>query len=207
MRDGVFRVRLVRDDDPHRPEDDGQTPILQCEFAGYGYGGPPRAIAFNKQAAPYVEHFDRMVGDDTSKPRSERIRAFKGYLRAVHGTKHIETYNWGAGDRPNLMAFDTREWREAMGITDLTVDTAAQSLVDVKAWAEGDVWGVVVEELVRFRKVYLYANGNPTGDTDLASEWAENDTTWGYYGREYAEQAAREALASALRTGPTGPLT
>lgn len=196
MRDGIFRVRLVRDEDAEPPYNDGSTPILRLDRNG------TYVQQFNTQATEQLQNALSALqgyGDDVSR--------FERYVRSWHGTKSFATV---ASDDYLYVAFDTAEWRESVGLTDAhcaaTTDEdwttlAHDSLAEVKAWVEGDVWGVVTEELVRFQKVYLKANGTPTGDTEMASEWAENGTTWGHYGREYAETAAREALASALATG------
>jgi hypothetical protein len=53
-----------------------------------------------------------------------------------------------------------------------------------RAYVEGDVWGYVVE-----RKVDLSMT-----DCDVIESWEEVDSCWGFYGEEWAEQAAVEAL-------------
>lgn len=62
---------------------------------------------------------------------------------------------------------------------------------DVQAWCDGDVWGYIVQEEVTWT-----TTNNKYLPAESRTAWETVDACWGFYGREYAEEAAREALAS-----------
>lgn len=168
-RDG-YRVRLELDDSGERPYDDGATPILTLERMGYGTS----VESFNKQAEPY----ESAVAEVYSRHGLETVERF---AKIFYGATKMDSY-WSEGIRGYYVAFDTAEWRETVGVTpELLKDE--NYLSEVQAWAEGEVYGHIVEKF----------------DAE-ADDWdvVEDGTCWGFYGRDYAEQAAREALTAAL---------
>lgn len=124
------------------------------------------------------------------------FRAVARWLRMVHGaTVVLPLYSVGgdgaiaagtADEMPTAgnydgVTFDTPATRaECFTPTTSTTIVAAALAADVATyaqWAEGDVWG------------YLVARQD-TGE--------EMDSCWGFIGREWAEQAAREAMDTAV---------
>lgn len=200
-RDG-FRVRLQRDTDAEQPYDDGACPILQITCDYYGHG---EAAAFNTQANGFEVAYNRFV--QFKSPR-DGMEIFKRYLRIFHGTKSFGTYHLRHTGEYGYVAFDTKAWLEEIGVTEENpdiepVDRASGSLDEVKAWVEGDAWGWIVEKKVRFYRVYVDEEGIELSDdgyieAETEEDWAEVDSCWGFYGREYAEQAAKEALVDAI---------
>ena len=174
-----WRVRLVSDDDAEQPYDDGATPIL-CLMPG-GYNGYS-VEAFNSQAAPYVDAAQRLLhlGQD----------ALERYLGIFHGAVSVQSYgiNDSRATDNVYIAFDTAAWRESMGITDLDRLKSENYLSEVRAWLEGDTYGYIVERFREYTKLYS------DGSTEEGEEWELVDSCYGYYGREYAEETARQAL-------------
>lgn len=194
---GEFRVRLELDTDAAKPEDAGQCPILQVIVKQYeGYA----ATEFNEQAAGFAYPFDRFITAFGAVSQHKAIRVFERYLRVFRGTKSFATYHLGYSREYGYIAFDTKAWLEEIGVTDENpdiepVDRAEPCLDEIKAWAEGDVWGWIVERKVRWQR--LGSDGEPVFLTEpnTMETWEEVSSCWGFYGRDYAESAAKEALA------------
>jgi hypothetical protein len=174
MPDGTeYRVRLVRDSDPQKPEDDGQWPILRLYYNNrYGW----EAEAFNEQAKPYCEAFNRL------KEGGYPTQTFERYVRIFHGASRILTYGPNQVTDYTYMAFDPAAWREAVGVTVEGIKDELP-LSEVIAWLEGDVWGWVSEY-----------RDNTSGIAD-DDDWEEESSCYGLYGRDYAEEAAQEELS------------
>lgn len=172
---GMFRVRLQLDDSAEQPYDDGATPILQLEAGRSDYVGGHRAEAFNKQAAPYLDAFRAF------ESTGQQLEVFERYLRIFHGAVKVQGWHTGYSREYGYLAFDTAAWRESVGAPDTLADE--DYLAEVRAWAEGDVYGWVVEQ-------------DATHNTEGEEDWQEVESCWGFYGRDYAEQAAKEALTN-----------
>lgn len=181
---GTLRVQLVPDWHAETPDHDGQAPVL-CILDGRGH--------------PAVR---QEVGDDvhdgivTALERWGSGELFERYVRAFHGTSKI-TYFCSYSDRssPTWVALDTAEWREKHGVTpgSLVEEDIAG---DFRHYVDGDVWGYAVEEL---REWACLTEGR---HADRRETWETVDSCSGFYGREYAEQAAREALEEAAGAAP-----
>lgn len=199
-RDG-YRVRLELDTDAGQPESDGAAPTLQIDCDYYGHG---KATAFNPGANGFEDAYNRFV--EFRSPR-EGVRIFERWLRIFHGTTTFAKYHLGHTGEYGYIAFDTAVWRERVGCS---VDALKEEdlLAEVRAWAEGDVWEYIVEKEVFWTKQYHDINGEPVTEKDedlpaldaegeSGSDWFEvqGGSCCGYYGREWAEQAAKEALA------------
>lgn len=178
-RDGM-RVRLEYDDSPEQPYDDGATPILTLERSGYG---GYRVAAFNSQAEPYVS----AVAEVLDRHDMETVERF---VKIFYGAVKLDSW-YSDGLRGYYVAFDTADWREKVGAP---VDRLAAEdyLSEVRAWAEGDVYGYIVER--------RYAEDGYEDEDSW--EAVADGSCWGFYGRQWAEQAAREALETALENNP-----
>jgi hypothetical protein len=185
-----YRVRLELDDTPEQPEDDGAVPVLQLQLYGYY-----RAYAFNSQAEPYLQAFLQFV-DRVRKP----VDVFERYARIFLGAVKVQGYNIGHVSQYGYLAFDTAAWRNDMQVSAEQLQ-AEDYLEEIRAWAEGSVYGWIVEKQRPWTKTYA------DGETEQGSSWEQVESCWGYYGREYAEQAALEALAAEageIVPGPAG---
>lgn len=62
---------------------------------------------------------------------------------------------------------------------------------EYRAWAEGTVYGYVIEEKVTWSPLDPAHDRYPPMDT-----WETVDSCWGFYGYAYAAEEAREAFTS-----------
>ena len=186
-----YRVRLELDDSGDKPYDEGACPILQVGFGGYG---GREVTEFNEQAKGWGDIFTEI-----DRRFEKTLEVFERYLRIFHGTRSFKTDN---SDNYHYVAFDTAEWREHLGLTEEWAakysieveDIAKGSLDEVMAWANGEIYGFIVEKKVEGIKSF---DDEDIDDEDF-TEWREVDSCWGHYGRDWAEQAAKSALDEAI---------
>lgn len=185
-----YRVRLEHDDSGEKPYDEGAVPILSREFRGYG----SRWEAVNDQA----EGLTGLLNALEERFEEEDIERF---IRIFLGAYSVK---WDSSDNCRYLAFDTAEWREKVGITDEWLnresdmkmdpsELASGSLEEVIAWANGEVYGYILERKVTGRKVY---DGEDINDAEPFEEWQEVESCWGFYGRDYAEEEAKSEFKS-----------
>lgn len=183
-----YRVRLEYDDSGEKPYDEGAVPILSREFRGYSY----RFEGVNEQGKAYedavTDAWNRFNHDDDVLAR---------WLRIFYGAYSVI---WDSSENNAYLAFDTAAWREKVGLSDewmnyhlLDRQTLAEgSLSEVMAWANGEVFGWILER----RLVTHTTHKDPvTGETvkELESEdWEVMDSCWGFFGDKYAREAAAE---------------
>jgi hypothetical protein len=182
---GDYRAVIKLDHDAQKPEDYGAVAIIQVDSNGYG---SIRGEAFNEHAEPYVDAFNRL--SDLYYGNGYQYEVFERYMRIFHGTTKVDSYNLGTSREYGYVGFDTAEWREKMGVGP---DFEREDILEeVRAWAEGDVWGVGLEKRVRWS----------TDDEDYEDmdQWEETPDgfVWGYYGHRWAEQEARDLLKAQL---------
>lgn len=174
---GQYRAVIIADEDAAIPDWDGMYPTLQID--NYSVGP-----LLGEGAADFAVILSTFI---SAVP--EPLETFERYLRIFHGTTQFATYNLGKSREYGYVAFDTAKWRESQGIDHPEHIKEEDMLSDVRSWAEGDVWGVRIEKLVTWS-----TEDEEVEDQDL-SDWEELESVWGHYGREYAEQSAREALS------------
>lgn len=181
MPDGTeYRSRLLPEADAEEPYDDGQWPILRTEWRGYQ--GRYVATAFNQAATPYVDRFNELAN------RGHNMEVFERFLRIFHGVTQFHMFGperTRATDY-TYIAFDTRAWREEIG-TDAEHVAKEKPLAEIIAWIEGDTWGIVTE-----------TRWNPDEDKD-EDDWEPLESVWGFYGRKYAEEAAKTELENTVQ--------
>lgn len=193
--DGRFRVKLVLDEWPDEPYDDGQSPLIRIERTSYGI----RAEHIMATGRPLDddEHVEEAIAR-WGTPSSPDWRLVEKYLRAFHGVTKIET--WYSGSYW-YVTYDPARWREHVGAPEGSVDMS-----EWRAYVEGDVWGWVVEKSVTWHT-------DDPGHDDK-DEWEHVDSCGGYYGSngangDYLKSCAREALLDAQiddHGGVFGPL-
>lgn len=177
--DGRFRVRLILDEYPDEPYDDGQSPLLRID----------------RGQADHVMATGRPLDDDArieeaaerwGPPSSGDWPLFEKYLRAYYGVTAIET--WFSGSYW-YVTYDPAAWRDHVGAPAGSVDMS-----EYRAWCEGDVWGWAVERDVTWRR---------DDDPDATMHtWETVDSCFGYYGSDgangdYLKSCALEAFDSA----------
>ena len=192
---GPYRARMTLQEYADAPYDMGSVPILR--------------LSDNSASIVAGEYGDLAALADAWEALCDQggygTELFERYLRIFHGATSIATYDSG---NFIYIAFDTAVWREAMGITDehraatpehKWDEVAHRSLAEIQAWAEGDVWCIVLERRVITCTTTTDEDGNGVGEPVWDREWQEVDDTScaDFYGRDYAESAAKELLTEA----------
>lgn len=172
MQDDSRRVVLIPDAYPEEPYDEGQSPLIRLDTRYY-------------ISASHVGVSNRPSDDDDRIEEAARRWYYRRdfpeilarYLRIFHGSSQVETWR---SDHCLYITYDTKRWRDWAGAPERSV-----SLDEWKAYAEGDVWIWETQRLVSY-----------TADDDPSKtlrQWETIDSCGGYYGREWAEQAACDA--------------
>ncbi|WLW38539.1 hypothetical protein [Streptomyces phage Vanseggelen] len=163
---GHHRVRIVTDENVLNPRRDYDhlVHVLTIDTHLNQY------IAVDPDGGPLAEHWE----DIAWRPDAPEI--FARYVRAFHGGVVIEDRGHG---RPVTLWYLTREDIEQHGITDPT-QTILDELQEYRYWADGEVFGYVVEQELEYRP----------GRT----VWDEVDSLYGLYGYAYAKEQAQQAL-------------
>lgn len=173
-----YRAVIVADEDPHPPYNDGGFPIIRLSGPWYD------RRAEQVEGTSYELH-PRI----TEAAETLDVYDFERYCRIFHGTTG---FAYRGPDRSTdycYIALDTAHWREAMGL-DRPVEV---EMTEWEAYIDGDVWGVVIERKVVTRSERLTIAGDHLG-FEVREEWEEESSCWGYYGDDYAREAAVEGL-------------
>lgn len=171
---GKYRVRLIADESPDEPYDDGQSPLLRLGYVNqFGW------------IAEHVMNTGRPLDDDSRIEEAAQrwgsdFRMLEKYLRAYYGTTEIKTWHSGSYW---YITYDTAKWRAYVGL-DTPGATGHINMDEWRAYCEGDVWGYDVEQNVTWHR----------DDSDETLQtWESVDSCWGFYGYDYAKEAATEA--------------
>jgi hypothetical protein len=181
-----YRVYLEADDSGEKPYDEGAVPILSREFRGYG----ARWEAVNDAADEYTGLLNALE----ERFNEDEIERF---LRIFLGAYSVK---WNSSDNCRYLAFDTAAWREHVGLTDEWLalpesdptELAAGSLSEIMAWANGDVWGYVLEKRTKGWVVFEEEDR----EDEAFERWETVDSCWGFYGHEYATEEAKSIFES-----------
>ncbi|MEU3265090.1 hypothetical protein [Streptomyces bacillaris] len=172
--DGRFRVRLVRDEHPQNPRTDSETLVHVITIDTHlGQYHP-----VDKDGGPLAEAWERLKWN-----RWTGIDTFTRYVSIMHGGIVLES---SPVRGPRSLWYVTGEEARAIDGGLLTEGYVEAEMQEYEAWAEGDVWGYVVEERVPWTRADDY-----DGFMEI---WVEVDSCFGFYGKPYARSQAREAL-------------
>ncbi|MFJ9827728.1 hypothetical protein ACIRSU_25695 [Streptomyces sp. NPDC101160] len=171
--DGRFRVRLVLDEHPENPRNDETLVHALTIDTHLGQYHP-----VDTDGGPLAWAWDRLKWN-----RRNGVDIFTRYVSIMHGGTVIES----APDcGPRSLWYVTGE--EALAIDGglLTEGYVEAEMQEYEAWAEGDVWGFVVEKRVDWTR---------DDDPDESMQtWEEVDSCFGFYGGLFARAQARDAL-------------
>ena len=186
-----LRVRIIIEEGPSEPYDDGSSPLMRYRRdRTYGGWHAEQIEMTSHRVHPNIISALAKWGDDDD--------LFERYLRAFHGTTQVVWWDHPDGGDPRYVTFDTAVWRDEMGLTAEHLaknpDIKVASMGEWRSYVEGDVWGYVVEKCVTWKPVDVDADEDVSMQT---WEQVKDYSLWGLYGREYAEEAAREAFRSA----------
>ncbi|GGU41673.1 hypothetical protein GCM10010211_00850 [Streptomyces albospinus] len=172
-QDGRFRVRLVPDEDARNPREDYDhlAHVITID-THLGYYAP-----IDKDGGPLADAWNRM-----SWNRWNGIETFTRWARIYHGAIVIESR---PARGPVSLWYLMGDDAEDLGMLPEAYLDAERE--EYEAWAEGDVYGYIVEEAVDWLRA--------DDDTETRSTWEEVDSCWGHFGHDWATEAARQALA------------
>jgi hypothetical protein len=183
-----FRVRLVDDDSPEPPYDDGSVPLWRIDARGVEQVKMTSFDASDVDIAGAVSKFGLSS------------LVLSRWLRIWHGVTAVQT--WHSGESWYLAA-DTAKWREAMGVTSEQMDQESRKgslMAEYQAWCKGDVYGYVIERrLVAYTTVVDPVTERIVGSR-REDEWTQVDdgvgSLFGVYGHDHALAVAEEDFNS-----------
>ena len=174
-----WRVVIVRDDDSTPGDGDIYAPVLRVDTTRF-HRQRLNVSQETAAAQPYYQAFMEIM------ERHWDIEVFERYLRIFHGTHKFQTYGPNQGTDYTYIGFDTTAWAESVGIYEPDHIEDTDLLEEWRQYVEGDVWGYIVQ---RETPGACGHEGCPDH-----TEWTEVASSWGYYGREYAEESAIREL-------------
>ena len=185
----MFRARIVQDVYAEEPENDGGCPVVRLESR---YGGTDAEMTGYGQCSGYPDGLPESAADILTRfnvyDKRTAIDTFERYLRIFHDGNLVE-YGPNQGTDYTYVAYVTRTLWEAWGNTG---EVGKADLNEYRAWVEGDVYGVIVEELTTWTK---------SDSSETRESWEEVDSCFGFYGLRYAEESAREELDTWVAKG------
>lgn len=178
---GRFRAVIHDDTDPQPPEDDASGTVVRldrwgAEVVGHAYSVP----ADDHDILSAWQHYQDMT-------------LVERYLRMWHGVVGFDYFDTRDAKYVNLVTLaDLKVWgwdsvdeyRAATGHD----DPSHGNLTEWQAYVDGDVYGFSIE-----KNVHWTTDDDDVSDMDT---WEDMESVWGFYGREYVQQAALEALAA-----------
>ena len=187
---GDYRVTLTNDEWADGPDGDGQGSTYSMStrrpslFALVHKGAGP--TGFGPGSPFHLAEVMRNAWD-----RFQDIDTLERYLRMFHGVVGFDSFDTQDEKYVNVV---TREDLTEWGFSSLEDyraradwdDPSHGNLTEWRAYAEGDVWSYAVE-----RREHWTSDTGKTHDT-----WETVDSCGGFYGRQYAEEAALEALGA-----------
>jgi len=193
----TFRARIFQDIYADEPEFDGGCHIVQvingrhgldAEMTGYGQCAeyPDGLLHSASDIIERFGHVGRMDGDMRTG-----IDIFERYLRIFHDGNLVE-YGQNRATDYTYVAYVTRTLWESWGNTG---EVGKADLDEWRAYVEGAVYGVVIEELTTWTRDVPCADREGRVSDDTRETWETVDSCGGFYGYEYAEESAREQLA------------
>lgn len=172
--DGRYRVRLVLDEHPENPRNDAET--LAHVVTIDTHLGQYHPV--DKDGGPLAWAWERLKWN-----RWTGIDIFTRYVSIFHGGIVLES---APINGPRSLWYMTGEEAAALDAGLLTEGYIEAEMQEYEAWAEGDVWGFVVEERVDWTR--------DDDEDEHMQTWEHVDSCFGFYGKPYARSQAREAL-------------
>lgn len=190
-----YRVRLEHDESGQKPYDEGATPILSREFRSYG---SRRWEAVNDAG----EDFTGILNEIYQRFEDEEA-IIERFAKIFLGAYSVE---FDSSENNRYVSFDTAEWREKVGLTDEWLSTsdldrtklAEGSLTEIISWANGEVYGYIVEKKFSTVTTYIDPESGEEVREEEDEEWieVEDGSCWGFYGYDYAKEEAEGAFDS-----------
>ena len=126
------------------------------------------------------------------KHRADAMDLFERYVRIFHsGTAERSTPH----DGPSAVWYVLPAQMEETGPSVTPEQVLRQEIDEYRTWARGEVYAYIIEKSI----TWVPKEGQDTSDIedfdDETTTWETVEDCWGCIGREYAEEAAREAFA------------
>lgn len=183
-----FRARITVDDYASEPDGDFFGTVYYLDRDG----------RCERKAAPFKSPDDFSDELRFGWEHYRDMKLVERYLRIWYGIRGFNYFDTQDGKYVNVVTdydlnmwgwdLDPAEWPVVDGVR--STDPAKNNLDEWHAYHDGDVW------LVRVEKCIHWTTDDDDADTSERDEWQEIDDTvvGGYYGEEWARQAATEAL-------------
>lgn len=183
---GQYRAVIHVDESPHKPDGDFFGSVIYmdrhggCELEAHAHSTPPEDFGLGNLWEYYRD-----------------MALVERYLRIFWGIVGFDYFDTDHGKYVNVV---TRKDLEIWGWDPDQPDTwpkhddgtpyrpEENNLDEWRAYYEGDVWYYTIEKAV------TWTTDDDEVEDDERTDWEEIDALHGYYGQEWAEQAAREAL-------------
>lgn len=168
-----YRVTIHSDDDPANPRENNDAPVHVLTVPDRDY------VDVDADPGPWGECWRRLLG--AGRYWSEAIEIMERYARIYGGFTYEHCPHRGARSLWYITATDAAEF----GDPDAALKAYA---AEYEAWAEGHVYGYVIEQAV---------NWNRRDDPEQTMvTWEQVGSCWGFYGpgTEDVESAARAEL-------------
>lgn len=188
---GVFRAVVERDDYAEAPEFECGCPVLRID-RGYHWGGLGD-VEYGQESErndglplDITEVWGQM--SDLADSRHDTIDLVDRYLRIFHGggARIISSTIHRGGD--DYLVYDTRAMREHWGQTGERLETSDPSAEEWQAYIDNEVYVIWVERADGFDE-----DGEPISWTEVG-----DGPVGGFYGDDYAAEAAIEELESVI---------
>ena len=135
------------------------------------------AVAGHGTLDRWLDRKDRLYNDEDF--RNTWLEAVKDEL--IVKVFHTQSHEYVAHTTPDLCKHVGTPWERAAEAMDGSIET-------LKQWAEGDVYGFVIEE---------WTGACACEECD-AGEWVETDSCWGFYGSDPFENGMSEHVPEEL---------
>lgn len=177
--DGVpdgYRVSIQQDDDPENPRNNSYGPVHVLTVPDRDY------VDVDKDPGPWGPQWRHLLDRyDWSKA----IEIIERYAALIGGFTYDHAPVRGARSVWYLTREDAAEYEYWDPRTALEAYAC-----EYQAWCDGDVYGYMIEKRQTWQRV--------DDPTVISTRWEIIDACWGFYGREYIESEAREALEAHL---------
>lgn len=192
MTDKTLRVRIIHDCDPEDPREWDDM----CEITPrtrWGKTGPEQIADLIQRTKGWAAATEMLwvanndLTDEDMVIKLEENEDFRNtWLEAVKDELIVQEFstqheNYIAHTTPELCKHVGTPWERAAEVMQGSIDT-------FKQWAEGDVYGFVIEQ---------WTGACACEDCD-AGEWVETDSCWGFYGSDPFENGMSEHVPEEL---------
>jgi hypothetical protein len=176
---GDWRMRLEQDEDPLNPRTDYDHIESVVTVPSREY------LPVDKDGGPLSAQWQRLL--DRYRHR-DAIELFVRYAQLYHGAVCRVQY---PRNGPVSVWYLTREVYDGPNGTPDPAAYLKGQADEYESWAEGDVWGYIIE-----RRVSWTRDDDPN---QHMRTWETVDSCWGFIGYTYAEQEAQQAWDAHVR--------